>query len=336
MKFLVLGGTLFLGRVFVEEALLQGHEITILHRGITNKGLFDNRVNEIFCDRNLNLKNAIIQNYDVVLDTSAYLPNTVLNSVNFLKSKVDKYIFVSSVSVYKDFAIEEIDESYGVGKIELDNSVQLTNESYGPLKALCENVVLDNFHDNSLIIRPGLIVGRYDPTDRFSYWVNRIANIKSNDMNRVLIPEVNNFNVQFISATDLSKWIIKSSENNLIGTYNATGPKPNLTFLNLLSICAKIGGTNPEYFLASNKFLNEKNVQPWIDLPLYIGDDELYKGFSKININKAISNGLEFSSTEDIITDTLNYINGLEGNYKFKTGLELSRENDLIELLTKS
>ena len=209
MKILIIGGTRFLGRHLVNSARARGHDVTLFNRGMTNPNLFRN-VDMIQGDREKDLDQLSGQ-WDAVIDTCGYFPRIVRMSAEALKDKVDQYVFISSISVYADFKKININESYPVGKIEDETMEQITGESYGPLKALCEKAVQDVFGINSLIIRPGLIVGPHDPTDRFTYWPVRIA--RGGD---VLVPDNPNALTQIIDVRDLSDFIIHLVEQTYL------------------------------------------------------------------------------------------------------------------------
>src|ERR1051325_5996536 len=168
MRILIIGGTRFLGRFLVEAALDHRHEVTLFHRGITNPNLFP-QVETIRGDRERDLDKLHGRFWEAVIATSGYLPRLSPPSADSLEAIVSHYVFISSVSVYQDFKKVGIDESYPVGKIQNETTEEITGETYGPLKALCEQTVEEVFgRERTLIIRPGLIAGPYDPTDRFT------------------------------------------------------------------------------------------------------------------------------------------------------------------------
>src|SRR6476661_8405787 len=174
MKILILGGTKFLGRHLVDAALAAGHEVTLFNRGKTNPTLFPN-IETILGDREHDLEKLSNRQWDTAIDVAGYVPRVVRLSAQALEKNVKRYIFISSISVYQDFNKAGMDESYPVGKLEDESVEEITGETYGPLKALCEKAVQETFGgDGSLIGRPGLIVGPYDPTDRFTYWPMRV------------------------------------------------------------------------------------------------------------------------------------------------------------------
>lgn len=324
MKILIIGGTRFLGRHLVDSALTRGHEITLFNRGKSNPDLFD-QVKTIRGDREKDL-NQLSGQWDAVIDTCGYFPRIVRMSAEALKDKVGKYVFISSISVYSDFKKIGVDESDPVGKIENESMEEITGESYGPLKALCESAVQDVFGINSLIIRPGLIVGPHDPTDRFTYWPVRIA--RGGD---VLTPENPNAPTQFIDVRDLSNFIIHLIEQNNSGVFNATSQP--LTLDSLFETCKKVSGSDANFKWASLDFMNQNNVAPWSDMPAWVPDTSEDAGFSRIDISKAIHAGLVFRSLDETVKDTLAWASQFPKEHVWKAGLTAERENELLELL---
>ncbi len=217
MKILIIGGTRFLGRHLVNSARSRGHSVTLFNRGQSNPNLFM-QVDKIQGDREKDL-DQLTGHWDAVIDTCGYFPRIVKMSAEALKDKVENYVFISSISVYSDFSKIGINESDAVGKIEDETVESMEGGAYGPLKALCEKAVQDVFSIRSLIIRPGLIVGPHDPTDRFTYWPVRVA--RGGD---ILAPDRPEALTQIIDVRDLSDFIIELVQQNVSGVFNATGP----------------------------------------------------------------------------------------------------------------
>ena len=202
MKLLVLGGTKFLGRHAVDAALADGHDVTIFTRGQTNPELFP-EVEHLQGDRDGDLDALSGGTWDGVVDTSGYVPRIVRQSAELLRDRVGRYVFVSSISVYDDFS-EPLTEASPVAELE-DPATEEIMENYGALKAACERVVEEIYGDRSARVRAGLIVGPYDPTDRFTYWPRRIAL-----GGEVLGPGDPDAPVQFIDARDLAAWLVQA------------------------------------------------------------------------------------------------------------------------------
>ncbi len=326
MKILIIGGTRFLGRHLVESALARGHEVTLFNRGKTNPDLFK-QVQTIRGDREKDLDQLSGQ-WDAVIDTCGYFPRIVRMSAEALKDKVRSYVFISSISVYDGFGKIGINESDPVGKIADETIEEITGESYGPLKALCEKAVQDVFGDRSLIIRPGLIVGPNDPTDRFTYWPVRVA--RGGD---VLVPEKPAAPIQIIDVRDLSDFVIELLQQNVFGVYNATGPEHELTLGEMLDASKQVSGSDANFKWASVEFLNQNQVAPWSDMPAWVPDTPEDAGLSRVDISKAIRAGLKFMPLEKTIRDTLEWEKSRPSDHEWRAGLKPEREKELLRLL---
>ena len=326
MKILIIGGTRFLGRHLVNSARARGHEVTLFNRGQSNPNLFG-QVDKIRGDREKDLDQLAGQ-WDAVIDTCGYFPRIVRLSAEALKDKVESYVFISSISVYSDFSKIGINESDPVGKIKDETMEEITGESYGPLKALCEKAVQDVFGIRSLIIRPGLIVGPHDPTDRFTYWPVRVAR-----GGEIIAPDKPEAPTQIIDVRDLSDFIIELIQQNVSGVFNATGPDHELTFGTLLDICKLVSVSDAKFKWASLEFLNQNNVAPWSDMPAWLPDTGEDAGFARVDISKALKAGLEFRLLEDTVRDTLKWAKEYPVDHVWKAGLTSEREKELLEKL---
>lgn len=322
MKILILGGTIFLGKHIVNSALRQGHEVTLFNRGIHNPDIFPG-IEKLKGDRKNNLEPLNGRSFDAVIDTCGYVPAVVRLSAEFLKDKVKHYTFVSSISVYKDFSETGMNENSETGRLEDESVEDITGETYGPLKYLCEKVIEEVYVDKALIIRPGLISGEDDPSDRFTYWIHRIS-----EGGRVLAPGPKEKNVQFIDVKDLADFIIRSVENKLSGTFNATGPDYKLTFEKFIEECKKVSGKDPEIVWADQRFLEEEKVIPYTELPLWLPDE--MDGGNNCDISKALSEGLKIRSLGQTIKDTLEFSLARK-DHSLKSGLKPERESELID-----
>jgi 2'-hydroxyisoflavone reductase len=210
-----------------------------------------------------------------------------------------------------------------------DESVEEINgETYGPLKALCEKTILDLYGERALVVRPGLIVGPHDPTDRFTYWPVRVARD-----GEVLAPDRAEAPTQIIDVRDLADFTIKLIEEEASGIYNATGPDYVLTMGKLLETCKQVSGSDAQFKWASVGFLQENNVAPWSDMPAWIPDDEEHRGFARMDVSRAINAGLKFRPLEDTVRDTLEWANTRPADHEWHAGLESEREQELLNLL---
>src|SRR5688572_542841 len=329
MKILIIGGTRSLARHLVHSALPRGHKVTLFNRGLTKPDLFP-QVETILGDRERDLAELLGHEWDAVIDTCGYVPRIVRLSAQSLEGSVNRYVFISSISVYASFSKVGIDESDPVGNMEDETVEEITGETYGPLKVLCEKVVQDTFGDEgALIVRPGLIVGPYDPTDRFTYWPVRVA--RGGD---VLAPEEPDVPIQIIDARDLSDFIIKLIEENASGIFNATGPDYELTLGALLEASREVSGSNANFKWAPVGFLTENKVEAWSDMPVWVPDTEEDAGFSRTDISKAINAGLTFRPLEETIRDTIEWANTRSSEHEWRAGLKEEREQELLKLLS--
>jgi 2'-hydroxyisoflavone reductase len=327
MRILIIGGTRFLGRHLVEAALARRHEVTLFNRGQSNPDLFP-QLETIIGDREKDLDKLSGRIWDTTIDVAGYLPRIVRLSAIGLERSVSRYVFISSLSVYADFRKIGIDESYPVGKIEGESVEEITGETYGPLKALCEKAVRETYGERALIIRPGLIVGPHDPTDRFTYWPVRVT--RGGD---ILAPQKPEAVTQIIDVRDLSDFIIKLIEENASGVYNATGPEYELTMGKLLEVSKQVSGSDANFKWASVEFLNQNKVEAWSDLPAWIPDDEEGVGFARIDISKAIHAGLTFRPLEETVRDTLEWAKTRPTDHEWRAGLTAEREAEVLALL---
>lgn len=344
LKILVLGGSRFLGRTFVEEALDRNHEVTIFNRGIQSLGT--KGVEHLTGNRFGDLKALQNRYWDAVLDTSGFIPYTVQNTTNLLKDRVKHYTFISSISVYKDWVQENLDENYPVLDMSLEEANKLSMDSDGPVyeyyghfKALCEQIAEKNMPGRVLNLRAGQLIGPNDYTDRVPYWINRIAK-----GGKVLVPGNPNRRVQVIDNKDLSNWILDMEEKDSIGTFNATGPDYPLTIKEFIDACIKVTGSNAEVVWAEEKFLLDQNVAPWTEMPLWVPENhpisadagEPWKGAFSINVDKAIESGLTFRTLEKSLVDIHEWEKTRQlTEDEWKSGMRAEKEKELLNLLVK-
>ena len=299
MNILILGGTLFLGRHLVEVALERGHTVTIFHRGKTNPGLFPG-VFEILGDRKEESDLAPLADYafDAVVDTCGYIPRVVRQSAQLLAGGAGCYCFISTVSVYASWPGASTDEDAPVGTLEDLTVEEVTGETYGPLKALCEQEAEAAFPGKALIIRPGLIVGPHDPSDRFTYWPHRAA-----QGGEILAPGGPELPTQWIDVRDLALWTLHMLEAGRTGVYNADGPVIGIG--QLLATCLLASGAQASVTYADEAFLQEQGVKPWLELPLWIpGMMDLKEG-GATRTQRANMAGLSYRSALETVRDTL-------------------------------
>jgi 2'-hydroxyisoflavone reductase len=335
VRVLVLGGTIFLGRHVVEAGLARGDEVTTFNRGRHPDELAPD-VERLHGDRDGGLDALAGRDWDAVVDTSGHFPRIVRASTQALGGQVGHYTFVSSVSVYADTSRPGTDEQAPVNQIEPDAAEELeTPEAYGAFKALCEAAAEEALPGRALSVRAGLIVGPHDPTNRFTYWVTRVA--RGGD---VLAPEPRDQPVQLVDARDLAAWMLAAAERGLAGVLNATGPERPLTLEAFLEELR--AAVNPEARLVwvGERFLLDAGVEPWQELPLWLAPtaNPANAGFLALDVSRAVAAGLRFSRLAETARDTLAWAETAPGPREKdvgvpveQAGLAPERERDLLE-----
>jgi 2'-hydroxyisoflavone reductase len=330
LKLLVLGGTAFLGRHYVEGALERGHQLTLFNRGQTNPELFP-EAERIAGDRNQDLSALGGREWDAVFDPSAFVPRQVRGLLGTLAGRIGHYTFVSSISVYP---LEQADKSETAPVIELaDPATEEVTANYGGLKALCEGAAEDLLWGRVVNLRAGLIVGPHDPTNRFTYWPERVAR-----GGEVLAPGRPEARVQFIHARDIAEWALDMAERAGAGTFNVTGPEPPATMGPVLETCVAVSRSGATLTWVSEEFLLEQEVGPWMEMPLWIpghvGD------LHNAPIELALAAGLRFRPLEQTVAETLAWERGrvpddrpqidAGGRVRHRGGMAPERERALL------
>jgi 2'-hydroxyisoflavone reductase len=295
MDILVIGGTQFVGYHLVSEAIARGHQVTLFNRGRSNPGAFET-CEHIIGDRNVDVVNLTHKTYDAIIDTCGYTTKQVADAVNHLQHYAGWYVFVSTISVYRDMGG---DEDGALQVVEPDAA--LSNETYGGLKVHGERTVRDIFPDKHIITRPGLIVGPRDVTNRFGYWPLRIA-----EGGDVLAPLPKTDPVQFIDARDLAAFTLLALERGKAGTYNVAGPLEPLSIGEFLETTRKVINPDAQLTWVGQAFLQQQDVSPWVNLPLWLPSEET--GGMRTQFQRALDVGLTFRPLEDTLRDTLNWL----------------------------
>ncbi|HET9887600.1 MAG TPA: NAD-dependent epimerase/dehydratase family protein, partial [bacterium] len=321
MKLLILGGTIFLGRHIVHSALDRGHEVTLFNRGRSGTDLFPS-VEKLRGDRDGGLGVLRGRKWDGVIDTSGYVPRLVRDSANLLKDAVAHYSFISTISVYADRQPLGIEENGALQILKDEKTEEITGETYGGLKVLCERAVDSVMPQRNLLVRLGLLVGPHDSTGRFTYWVKRVA-----EGGEVLAPAPPDRLVQFIDARDAASWIVRMSEEQALGPINVTGP--TMTMGDGLSTCAQALRSNVQMTWVDEAFLIERGVKPWSGLPLWTPLDD--SGIFAIKTMKAKERGLTCRALAATVADTLQWASQAgDSSSNPKVGLTREREEELL------
>lgn len=305
LRILILGGTGFIGPNQVEYALARKHNITLFNRGQTNSTLFPN-VPRIIGDRNMagghdGLKKGT---WDVVIDNPTRNPQWVRDAGSALKGRVGQYVFVSTISVFSDYSKPGMDENGPLNTPGVPSVWTSTDgANYGPNKVQCEIDAKAQFgEDKVTIVRPGLIVGPGDLSDRFSYWPVRID--KGGEL---LAPGTPNDPVQYVDVHDLSEWIVRTGENHTIGTFNATGPKTPTTIAEMLYGIKAVTTSDARFTWVPAEFLAENQVRAWSDMPVWQPAFGRTAGFMSVNCQKAYAAGLSFRPLVETAKSTLDW-----------------------------
>lgn len=323
MRILTLGGTIFLGRHLVEEALARGHCVTTFTRGRHNPDLFP-AAECLHGDRDGDLSALTGQQWDAAIDTSGNVPRLVREAVELLSPSIDHYTLLSTLAVYEGFPrIAGIEETAAITSAGDPADETVTIRNMGLLKALCESAVESAMPGRALLVRSGLLVGPHDPTDRFTYWPRRVA--FGGD---VLAPGLPTNPLQFIDARDLARWILDSIEQGRTGTYNATGPATPLSMQEFLETCRLETGGDACFRWVDDRFLLSAGVNPMMDLPLWAAGAA---GAARVNCQRAIAAGLAFRSLAETVRDTLAWDRTRGDSRKLRAGLDSRRETDLLE-----
>ena len=334
LNILILGGTGFTGPLQVAYALSRGHKVTVFNRDKTHPGILPKEAEKLIGDRNGQLDALKGRKWDVCIDVPTTLPVWVRDAAQILKGNVDRYVFISTISVFSDNSKPNMDESGPLAEYKGADAMAETPTTfaanpgmYGPLKALSEKEAERWFPGKALIIRPGLIVGPGDPSDRFTYWPVRIE--KGGE---VLAPGTPNDPVQFIDARDLAEWIIRMAEQGTVGTFNATGPNYKLTMGKMFDEIKAATKSNAKFTWADADFLKEQKVRAWADMPTWVPPRGATLGFSQVNTQKAISKGLTFRSIGDTTKATLDWFHTqpADRQAKLKAGLTAERETAVL------
>jgi 2'-hydroxyisoflavone reductase len=312
LSILVLGGTRFVGRAFVEAALADDHQVTLFHRGQTNPGLFG-AAETVLGDRTGDLSALTGRRFDVVVDVAGYDPQVVRRSVDALQNQVGRYVYISSVSVLADQSTPQNED----GELLVLDDNTAPEKAYGARKAACERLVQDAFGARALLVRPGMIVGPHDPTDRFAYWPRRFAR-----GGRILLPGDPTDLAQFIDVRDLADWILRSVTSGLGGVFNVIGrplpfgaffdacqalvatPAPPATATRPASAIPAIPAAPATVVWVSSERLLAAGVNPWMGVPLWIAAPGC-EAVNQIDVSRALAAGLTFRPLARTLADTL-------------------------------
>ena len=339
MRLLVLGGTRFLGRHVVEEALSRGHAVTLFSRGRTPVP-WPNRVVALEGDRDPRIGSGLTalaqaekRALDAAVDCSGYVPRVVDASARLLAGRAGRYLFVSSVSVYADLSRPGVDERAEVAALA-DPTTEDILPNYGALKAACEAVVASVYGPRATIVRPGLIVGPFDTTDRFGYWVARFVHPELlGDRDRhAVVPEPPDAPVQFIDVRDLAAFIVDAVEGDLGGTFNAASPRGRWSMGELVDALHDVAGAEaPTPIWVDEERLIAAGVEPWMGLPLWLpGSEPDSAGLMAVSCARAEAAGLATRALADTIHATAAWLAARDNAGAWRHVLGAAAERSLL------
>ena len=333
LRILILGGTGFTGPLQVRYALSRGHQVTVFNRGRTHPGELPKQAEQLIGDRNGKLDALKGRKWDVVIDNPTTLPVWVRDAAEILKGNVDRYVFISTISVYADTSRVGMDETAPLAKYNGADAMKETSVTmrannfalYGPLKALSEAEAEKWFPGKTLIIRPGYIVGPGDESDRFTYWPVRVER-----GGEVLAPGSAADPIQIIDARDLAEWTIRMVEQGTTGSFNAVGPKSKLAMGRMLDVIKKTTNSDARFTWVDDKFLTSEKIID--EIPIWTSTHGPEIGYSTMNINKAVSKGLTFRPLSDTTQATLEWFRKqpTSRQLKMRAGIKPEREVEVL------
>jgi 2'-hydroxyisoflavone reductase len=321
-KLLIIGGTRFLGYYVTQTALERGHEVTLFNRGKSHPDAFP-QVEQIQGDRDADIEMLTGRQWDSVIDTSGYFPRIVGKSAQLLAGSVPHYIFVSSISAYASPIPDDSDENAPLQTLEDPTVEEVRGDTYGGLKALCEQAVQEAFPDGTMIVRPTLIVGPRDATDRFSYWVRRIAR-----GGEVLAPATPDRPVQLIDTRDLAAWLATAAENRTTGVFNGSGPATPLTMGDFLETTREALGSDAQFTWVDEQFLLDREVAPWSEVPVWVPEELI--PLHRTRNDRALAAGLKIRPLEETVRDTHQWMQENPERSQPQGTLTPEREQELL------
>jgi len=331
LKLLVLGGTGLIGPYFVKDAVARGHQVTTFNRGKSDPKAFDGLpVEWLYGDRATgDLKALEGREWDAVIDLWPSQPKYVRQALEIVADHCDHYLFVSTISVYEPMSAAKCDETWPVSKLPENadpERTQLTNATYGALKALCEQKAEEMMPGQVTVVRPGLIVGPEDDSDRFTYWPVRVA-----EGGEVLAPGTPEDPVQVIDVRDLAAFLLHCVEQSKVGVMNATGPvSGGIGIGKMLEACKEAAGSDAKFVYVDDAFLEEQRISAWGDLPTWISPRSEGGGLGQVSIERAVAAGLTFRPLVDTARDTLKWWRDVQKGRALRGGLARDKEKTAL------
>lgn len=358
LSLLILGGTGFLGPAIVDAAVARGHKVTVFNRGRTEKRKKDLYEREVLPDgverlmgnrdpqkhsveEDTNTPKGLVQlegdrTWDAVIDTSGYVPRIVNASAALLKDRVKHYSFISSVSAYAASAEPWGDESRPVAKLSdpTVESMGASFENYGGLKALCEEAAESVMPGRVANIRPGYIVGPWDPTDRFTYWP-----VRTDRGGEMVVPGAPDDPIQIIDVRDLGEWLVRLAEQRTVGIFNALGPATPLTMKQIVDASRAVSSNPANANWIPTEFLQQHAAGPGV-FPIWLPPSGEFAGFHRWKCDRAVAAGLTFRSIADTVRATMDWWKTLPADrtssFRPGVGVSAEKEAELLKLWRES
>lgn len=327
---LVLGGTGYIGPHLVEHALARGHTVTLFNRGQTKPGLFPG-VEKLIGDRNTPSGHNVLtgRTWDVVYDLPTTNPQWIVNATAALRGNVAQYVYVSSTAAYKDFTRSFPDETHPTQDPAPISGPDAAGAAYGPKKVRCEQLVQAAFGAGATVVRPGLIVGPGDLTDRFTYWPVRIER-----GGEILAPGTLDDPAQWIDVRDLMEWMVRLGESGTGGVFNAVGPRTVCGIGELLYGIKACFANDAQFTWVPQPFLTAQKVRSWGDMPVWSYTGASTVAFCTSVIEKALAAGLTFRPLAITVRDAMTWYHArpAEEQAKLRAGMSAERERELLAL----
>jgi len=324
LRILILGGTGFIGPHQVRYALERGHSLTLFNRGRTAPELFP-EVEQLRGDRAAGELDALRgREWDVVIDNASSNPRWTRESAQLLKDSAGQYLFISTQSVYTSRAEIGIDETAPVGRPDLPREEW---SGYGPNKVLCEEESERAFPGRATVVRPSLIVGPRDGTDRWTYWV-----VRTHRGGNMAVPGTPKDPAQIIDARDLSEWVIRLCENETTGIFNGVGPGSPMTSAEMFYGIRAVTSTPVSFTWIDADFLEEMGIRAWSDMPAWFPPRGRTAGFARMSNARAMEAGLTFRPLAVTARDTLEWFlsQPAERQGNLRSGMKPGREERLL------
>lgn len=323
-KILILGGSVFLGRAVATAALRRGHEVTTFNRGLSGSDVTGVEVIRGDRDHVGELERLVSgRQWDAVIDTCGFVPRVVSAGARVLSSHADHYVFVSSVSAFRDWPARPIDE--GSARWECPSDADESGRTYGPLKAGCERAVREHFDGTVSVVSPGIIVGPGENVGRLPWWLRRVA------AGGAPAPHPGDREIQLIDVRDLAEFILGRVEQPSGCDLLVTAPAGGATFAQWLALCAKATGTDPDFVWMDEEFLLEQQVTPWSELPLWAPERADWRHAWSVSSDAAVAAGLTCRPLADTVIDTWEWLRTTPGfRGKPKIGMAPDRERRLL------